>query len=107
MIAAMQPRNLLHVCFDNAAYASTGNQRTISAEVALEAIAAAAGYVAAARVETPTALEATFAEWLHGDGPRFLLARVEPESGERHLPRVEPDPILLAERFRGAARREC
>ena len=103
MAAALKPANYFHVCFDNAAYGSTGNQRTVSSEVPLEAIAAAAGYAAAARVDTPEVLDVVFADWLALDGPRFLLVRIDLGVDEAHLPRVEQDPIDLAARFRTAA----
>ncbi len=103
MAAALRPRNYLHVCFDNAVYASTGNQRTVSSQVPLESVAAAAGYAAAARLDSAPALAALFSEWLRLDGPRFLLARVDADAEERPLPRVEPAPEILAESFRAVA----
>src|SRR5580765_7041264 len=57
-IAAKRPANLLHVCFDNSAHASTGAQPTISDRVRLDEIARAAGYRSVARVETADALAA-------------------------------------------------
>ena len=50
-IATTAPRNLLHVCFDNSAHASTGGQATISDRVALEEMARTAGYRWAGRVD--------------------------------------------------------
>lgn len=106
MTAALQPVNFLHLCFDNGVYASTGNQRTISTQVRLEALAAAAGYVAAARVTTPEDLERTFCDWLPLSGPRFLLVRIEPDGEERPLPRVAHAPDVMAAQFRAACARE-
>ncbi|MGH8006274.1 MAG: thiamine pyrophosphate-dependent enzyme, partial [Candidatus Binatia bacterium] len=59
LIGACQPRNLVHIVFDNEVYGSTGNQRTISAQVALEEIARSAGYRLVQRVETTASLQAT------------------------------------------------
>ena len=39
MISALQPRNFVHVVYDNEAYGSTGNQRTVSGQVPLDEIA--------------------------------------------------------------------
>lgn len=103
MAGALRPANYLHVCFDNAAYGSTGNQRTVSSAVPLEAMAAAAGYVAAARVDAAPELGSRFGEWLAAPGPRFLLVRIDPRVDEHGLPRVAPDPDVLADRFRAAA----
>lgn len=103
MTAAVRPRNFLHICFDNAAYASTGGQRTISDRVRLEEMARAAGYRDAARVETPEALDQMFSVWLREEGPRFLLARIGPDVDEHSLPRVDHQPAEIAARFRDAA----
>ena len=43
-IASVAPENLLHLCFDNSAHASTGAQPTISDRVLLEQVARAVGY---------------------------------------------------------------
>lgn len=47
-----RPDNLVHVCFDNHAYESTGGQKTTSKTTALATIAKACGYRSAATVET-------------------------------------------------------
>ncbi|HLK11729.1 MAG TPA: thiamine pyrophosphate-dependent enzyme [Candidatus Binatia bacterium] len=75
-IAAVAPRNLLHLCFDNAAHASTGGQPTISDRVALEQVARAAGYRWAGRVESPAELVDEAPRFLAREGPAFLLVRV-------------------------------
>ena len=49
--AALAPENLHHVVLDNEAHGSTGDQRTVSDVVPLEAMAKAAGYVSAERVD--------------------------------------------------------
>ena len=43
-IAARRPNDFHHLVFDNEAYASTGNQPTLSSAVDLDALARAAGY---------------------------------------------------------------
>lgn len=75
-IAACAPKNLLHVCFDNGAHASTGAQRTISDRVRLDELARAAGYRSTLRVETPAALAAAVPGFLAAEGPAFLLVRI-------------------------------
>src|SRR5262245_1665900 len=75
-IAARAPANLLHVCFDNGAHASTGAQPTISDRVRLEELARAAGYRWVGRVETPAALAAEAKSFLGRSGPAFLLVRI-------------------------------
>ncbi len=68
--------NVLHLCFDNAAHASTGGQPTISDRVALEQVARAAGYRWAGRVESPAELADEAPRFLAREGPAFLLVRV-------------------------------
>jgi sulfopyruvate decarboxylase subunit beta len=75
-IAVAAPKNLLHVCFDNAAHASTGAQPTISDRVRLEDVAHAAGYRFTWRVETAQALADVAPRFLAAEGPAFLLVRI-------------------------------
>ena len=101
--AAMIPftgaRNLVHVVFDNGAYASTGNQPTISREVALEKIAAAAGYRTSVRAATPESLRAAFAGALGQAGPAFILADIEVERAHFTAGRVSHTPEEIRDRF--------
>ena len=75
-IAATAPKNLLHICFDNGAHASTGGQRTISDRVRLDELARAAGYAWVGRLDTPETLSPTAPEFLRREGPAFLLVQV-------------------------------
>ena len=102
LIGATQPKNLVHVVFDNEAYGSTGNQRTISAEVALEEIARASGYQRVHRVDTATALFPAAQEFLAQPGPSFLLIKIEPDREERKISRISHAPPQIAARFRAA-----
>jgi len=104
MIAHEAPANLIHVVFDNGAYASTGNQRTISRSVPLEAIAAAAGYASSVRARDPEALAAAFRAALSGGGPAFILAEIQQEHGPFKAGRVTHTPEALRDRFAAAAR---
>ena len=72
-IAAAAPANLVHVCFDNGAHASTGGQRTISDRVHLDALARAAGYRWVGRVDAADALAAEAPAFVRREGPAFLL----------------------------------
>ncbi len=99
MIGAAQPHNPGHIVFDNEAYGSTGNQRTISGQVALEEIARAAGYVRVQRVETEADLRRAAAEFLSQAGPSFLLIKIEPDKEERHIGRITHEPPQIAARF--------
>ena len=102
MIASTRPRNLVHVVFDNGAYASTGNQPTISTEVPLEAVAGAAGYERSVRVRTAEELARTFEECTGADGPVFILAEIEIETGPFTAARVTHTPEEMRDRFMAA-----
>jgi thiamine pyrophosphate-dependent acetolactate synthase large subunit-like protein len=75
-IGARGPANLLHLCFDNGAHASTGAQPTISDRVHLEELARATGYRWVGRVDTTAALADEAPRFLARQGPAFLLVRI-------------------------------
>src|SRR5262249_21147874 len=101
-IAARAPANLRHVCFDNGVHASTGAQPTISRQVALEHVAAAAGYAWTRRVERPDALAAAVPEFLAVRGPAFLLVRTTLGPPGPPGPRIPHTPPEITARLRRA-----
>lgn len=101
-IGSARPENLVHVCLDNGVHASTGGQRTIAPEVALEKIAAAAGYPSALRAANEDELARALRELPSLPRPVFLLVEVEPGTTSG-IPRVETEPPEIARRFRKAA----
>ncbi|MGH7300694.1 MAG: thiamine pyrophosphate-dependent enzyme, partial [Candidatus Rokuibacteriota bacterium] len=92
------PANLVHVVFDNALYASTGNQASPSRVIGLHRIARAAGYAKAVAVAGADELHAAVAAALAGGGPSFVLARVTAE--EQVAPRIPYSPEEIRDRFR-------
>jgi thiamine pyrophosphate-dependent acetolactate synthase large subunit-like protein len=102
MISHTKATNLIHVVFDNGAYASTGNQPAISRSVPLEKIAEAAGYARSVRAQSPEALAAAFSEALAGSGPSFILAELELETGPFKAGRVTHTPEEIRDRFSAA-----
>jgi phosphonopyruvate decarboxylase len=101
-IAAAAPRNLVHIVFDNGVYGSTGNQRSLSTAVRLDALAEAAGYRRVAVATDAEALVTTVREMRRSDGPHFVLVRVTTE--EASAPRIPHTPAEIRDRFRGTAR---
>lgn len=99
MIAERRPPNFLHFVFDNEVYGSTGGQRSLSAQVALDAVALAAGYANVLRVAEAGELDAAVLGLLEKTGPSFLLIKVEPEA-DGDAPRVPYEPEWIAERLR-------
>jgi thiamine pyrophosphate-dependent acetolactate synthase large subunit-like protein len=104
-VGAQRPARFLHVCLDNGVHGSTGNQPTISDRVALDAVARAAGYVAASRVEGPAELRSALGELLECRGPAFLLARITPALPDPPFARVGVPSARMTARFRAAAAR--
>ncbi len=102
LIGATQPSNFVHIVFDNEAYGSTGNQRTISAQVALDDIARSSGYPRVSRVETPDALNTAASALLGQAGPSFLLIKIEPDWQARPIGRITHEPPRIAQRFMAA-----
>lgn len=108
-IAARRPPHFAHIVFDNEAYASTGNQPTLSRSIDLAAMAGAAGYVRTARVDAAAGLRRELPPTLAATGPAFLLVKLEPEEGTE-FGRVAVEPAAMTARFRawctgqGAAR---
>ncbi len=100
-IAARRPANLLHVCFDNGAHASTGGQPTVSDRVPLDQMARAAGYRSVTRVEDQAALAAALPGFLAAEGPAFLLVRVALSAGAP-APRIPHAPETMTARLRRA-----
>ena len=105
LIGATQPSNLVHIVFDNEAYGSTGNQRTISGQVALDDIARSSGYRHVGRVKTLSDLKAAAGEVLGQAGPAFLLVKIEPDWQERKIGRISHEPTQIARRFMEAVQK--
>jgi sulfopyruvate decarboxylase subunit beta len=103
-IAAAAPPNFYHVVFDNAAHGSTGDQPTVSDRVRLEAVARAAGYRRADRVDGADggeALRHAIAGVFGEPGPSMLLVEVE-RGNVPGIGRIELPPPEIARRFRSA-----
>ena len=102
LVGALAPRRFVHVVFDNQAYGSTGNQRSITDRVRLDRLAAAAGYRSVAAVGADDDITEAVRSALAADGPHFILARVTMEEAE--TPRIPYTPHALRDRFRAAVR---
>lgn len=96
-VAALKPKNFIHVVFDNEVYGSTGNQPTISRLVRLEQMAKAAGYVNVERVIEREDLVYEFKDMLKKDGPSFLLVKVTEQAED--VDRVMLEPPEITRRF--------
>ena len=100
MVGGLGPRNLVHFVFDNEVYGSTGDQPSLSREVRLDRLAAAAGYPRVRAVTEPGTLEVAAREALSADGPAFILVKVT--AVQRAVPRIRYSPPEIRDRFRAA-----
>lgn len=78
-VGRMQPRNLIHLVFDNKIYESSGSVPTATAyNVDLAQVAAGAGIKSSHRVNTVEAFKQVVENALRTDGPHFIVAEVDP-----------------------------
>src|SRR3989304_3934422 len=74
-VGRMQPRNLIHLVFDNKIYESSGSVPTATAyNVDLAQVAAGAGIKSNHRVNTVDAFKQVVEKALRTDGPHFIVA---------------------------------
>ena len=77
-IAAVRPKNLIHIVWDNRSYAMTGGQPTATAfHTDLAKVAEGAGYPRVERVETLEAFQISIERALKEPGPWFLHCLTE------------------------------
>ncbi len=96
-IAAVAPRNLIHVVWDNEEYQLTGGQKTHTARGAnLAQMARGAGIQRVTEPADEDQFEAAVEDALAGEGPWFILAKVAPE---RTKAKIANDPVLLKHNF--------
>ncbi len=99
-VGALAPRNFVHAVFDNEVYGSTGNQPSVTREVRLDHLAAAAGYRTARATTTAEGIRATVRSALTADGPHFILIKVT--AHEEPAPRIPYSPLEIRDRFRSS-----
>lgn len=103
MVAAEKLSNFFHLVLDNESYESTGGQPSISGQIDLAKLAAAAGYKNVKKVKTIQNLRRALKKLLKNQGPNFLLVKVE-SSRLEGVPRVSHLPEKIKERFMGCLR---
>ncbi|MSQ76929.1 MAG: sulfopyruvate decarboxylase subunit beta [Nitrospiraceae bacterium] len=99
-VAALKPKNFVHVVLDNEVYGTTGNQPTISNVVRLEQVAKAAGYVNVERAIEREDIVYEFKDMLKKDGPSMLLVKVTEQAEDAGRVMIEPSD--MTQRFKKA-----
>lgn len=90
--AQMQPKNYIHIVFNNGAHDSVGGQPTVGLQIDLCAIAKAAGYKDAIVVENTGELEEAIKGFQQMEGPLLIEARVR-KGNRKDLGRPTTTPI--------------
>lgn len=89
------PENLIHICFDNKQYESTGGQKTASVEVNFSKVADSCGYNSGTKVESLEDFKNIVNKILKIKGPHFIHVMIKPGTIES-LPR----PVETAEEMK-------
>jgi len=98
-IGLHQPKNLIHICWDNREYESSGGEPTVSraGKINFAESARAAGIQSSRSVETAKELVEAVRHALDHDGPHFIWARIEP--GRTKVPPLPYDELENKYRF--------
>lgn len=98
-IGLHQPKNLIHICWDNQQYESSGGEPTVSTaeKIDFAGVAKAAGIQSSCCVSTVKDLTQAVTYALSHDGPHFLWVTIEP--GRTKVPPLRYDELENKYRF--------
>jgi len=98
-IGLHQPKNLVHVCWDNREYESSGGEPTVSrgGRIDFAGVARAAGIQSSRRVTTVEELKDAVRHALQHDGPHFIWVGIE--AGRTKVPPLPYDELENKYRF--------
>jgi thiamine pyrophosphate-dependent acetolactate synthase large subunit-like protein len=98
-IGLHQPKNLIHICWDNQQYESSGGEPTASSagNIDFAAVARSAGIKSSRAVSAVDELTEAVSCALSFDGPHFIWARIE--AGRAEAPPLRYDELENKYRF--------
>ena len=98
-IGLHQPKNLIHICWDNKQYESSGGEPTVSTagNIDFAGIARSAGIHSSRAVATVDELRDAVSYALNHDGPHFICASIE--AGRAEAPPLRYDELENKYRF--------
>lgn len=96
-IGSLQPKNLIHIIFDNNMHESTGGQPTYSNQIDISKIAKTLRYTTFS-VRTKKSLENTLEKIRNMKGPIMILVKIQ-QNKEKKSERIRISPIKIKERF--------
>ena len=90
-IGLHQPKNLIHICWDNKQYESSGGEATISTagRIDFAGVARSAGIKSSREVTTVDDIQDAVGHALTRNGPHFIWARIEAGRAEAPPPRYD------------------
>ena len=98
-IGLHQPKNLIHICWDNKQYESSGGEPTAATAGNLDfaGVAQNAGIKSSRAASTVDELKAAVSHALSHDGPHFIWAKIE--AGRSEAPPLKYDELENKYRF--------
>lgn len=98
-IGLHQPKNLIHICWDNKQYESSGGEPTVSTagNIDFAGVARSAGIQSACSASTVEELKQAVRNALSHDGPHFIWAQIE--AGRAEAPPLRYDELENKYRF--------
>ena len=98
-IGLHQPKNLIHICWDNRQYESSGGEPTAATagNIDFAGVALNAGIKSSCSVTTVDELKQAVTHALSHDGPHFIWARIE--AGRTEAPPLKYDELENKYRF--------
>ncbi len=98
-IGLHQPKNLIHICWDNQQYESSGGEPTVATagRIDFAGIALNTGIKSTMTAATIEDLKTAVDDALHNDGPHFIWARID--AGRAEAPPLKYDELENKYRF--------
>ncbi len=98
-IGLHRPKNLIHICWDNQQYESSGGEPTVATagKIDFAGVARSAGIESAQTAATVEELKTAVERALAHDGPHFIWARIE--AGRAEAPPLKYDELENKYRF--------
>jgi thiamine pyrophosphate-dependent acetolactate synthase large subunit-like protein len=92
-IGLHQPKNLIHICWDNKQYESSGGEPTVATagKIDFAGLARSAGIQSSCAATTVEELRQAVSHALSHDGPHFIWARIE--AGRAESPPLQYDEL--------------
>jgi thiamine pyrophosphate-dependent acetolactate synthase large subunit-like protein len=92
-IGLHRPKNLIHICWDNKQYESSGGEPTVATAGIIDfaGIARNAGIQSSRTVNTVDELKDAVSQALQHDGPHFIAANIE--AGRTEVPPLKYDEL--------------